>query len=249
MAFQFPHDKLDTINSALALTGDNLVNVADNGSDEWTVCSPAYETALGYIMESHSWGYAKLVKTLTPSPTAPSDTDWDTAYPLPSDLVFLLWVKINDNTSSPIPWNTSQLALYDIQANPAGGPPLLLVNAQGGPPPPNPPQTPAVLTIQYISNSGALADSTNGTPTLIASLQRFVMGGIYRGLHEDAGEADKCEAAAMRLLQEARTRYDQQKPKRRFFNSRMAASRRIRRPYPQSGTGEWGSGSGSGIPG
>lgn len=245
--FEFPRDKLSTINSGLALTGDNLVNVSDDGSDEWNVCSPAYETAIGYISESHSWGFAKKVVTLQPSPTPPADTDWDTAYPLPSDLVFLLWAKINQNSSVPLPFNTNQLTLYDIQAGPNG--PLLLINAQGGPPPPIPPQTPCAVFIQYISNSGALCDSTSGTPTLIASLQRFIMAGIYRGLHEDPGEADKAEAAAMRLLQEARTRYDQQKPKRRFFNSRMAASRRVRRPYPQQGTGEWGSGSGSGTPG
>lgn len=249
MAFEFPIDKLGVINSACTLTGDNLVTAADNGSDEWTVGSEAYETAIGYISESHSWGFAKKVVTLQPSPTAPADTDWDTAYPLPSDLVFLLWAKINRNASTPLPFNTNQLTLYDIQANPAGGPPLLLVNAQGGPPPPSPPQTPSAVFIQYISNAGALCDSTSGTPTLIASLKCFVMSGIYRGLHEDVAEAKAEEQAARLLLQEARTRYDQQKPKRRFFNSRMAASRRIRRPWPQQGTGEWGSGSGSGTPG
>lgn len=247
MAFQFPRDKLDLVNSALALTGDNAVAAADNGSDEWTVCSPAYETALGYIMESHSWGYATVVKTLQPSPTAPTDNDWDTAYPLPPDLVHLIWAKINQNANNPLPFDVAQLSLYSIMGTPTG--PVLVINAQGGPPPPIPPTTPATVTIKYISNSGALCDSTNGTPMLIVALQRFIIAGIYRGLHEDPGEADKCEAAARLMLQEARTRYDQQKPKRAFFNSRMRASRRIRRPWPPTGTGSWGSGSGSGIPG
>jgi hypothetical protein len=247
MSFEWPINKLGCINSALLLTGDNIVNVADDGSDEWNVGSEAYETAIGYISESHSWGFAKKVVTLQPSPTAPADTDWDTAYPLPKDLVFLLWAKINQNSSTPLPFNTNQLTLYDIQAGPTG--PLLLINAQGGPPPPSPPQTPCAVFIQYISNSGFLCDSTSGTPTLIASLKRFIMAGIRSGLHEDPAEAKSDEQAARSLLQEARTRYDQQKPKRRFFNSRMAASRRIRRPWPQQGTGEWGSGSGSGTPG
>jgi hypothetical protein len=44
----------------------------------------------------------------------------------------------------------------------------------------------------------------------------------------------------------ARTRYDQQKPKRQFFNSRIGAVRRIRRPWPQAGINNWGSGSGGG---
>jgi hypothetical protein len=246
MSFEWPRDKLDLINSALLACGDNSVNVADDGSDEWNVCSPAYETALGYIMESHSWGYGSLVITLQPSPTAPTDSDFDTAYPLPTDLVHLIWVKLNRNTSNPSA-NTAQLTTYDIQGSANG--PLLLVNSQGGPPPPNPPVAPAICTIKYVSNAGALSDATSGTPIMVTALQRFVIAGIYRGLHEDPAEAVREEQAARLILQEARTRYDQQKPKRAFFNSRMAASRRIRRPWPPIGTGSWGSGSGSGPPG
>jgi hypothetical protein len=244
MAFRFPIDKLTTINGGLALTGDNLVSAEDDGSDEWNTCSPAYETALGYIMESHSWGYATQVEVLQPSPTPPTDTDWDTAYPLPNDLVHLIWVKINQDVDDPTGSQQTQLTLYSIMGTPTG--PILVINAQGGPPPPVPPQAPAQVTIKYISNSGPLCDSTNGTPTLIASLQQYVVAAIYRGLHEDPAEADKTEVKAERLLQMARTRYDQQKPKRQFFNSRMAASRRVRRPWPQIGIGNWG---GSGTPG
>ena len=221
MAFQFPLSKIDIINSALTLTGDNLVAVADNGSDEWNVASPAYERALAYIMESHNWGFAALVTVLQPSATAPPDTDWDTAYPLPSDLVFLIWAKLNDNTNSPTSPFLNQLTVYGIEN--VGGVPCLVINAQGGPPPPQPPLTPAQCTIKYISNQGALSDATNGTPTLILALQSFVMSGIYRGLQQDSVEGDKLWQAGVTLLQEARTRYDQQKPKRQFFNSRMTA--------------------------
>jgi hypothetical protein len=72
------------------------------------------------------------------------------------------------------------------------------------------------------------------------------MSGIYRGLHEDPAEADKMWMAGEKMLQMARTRYDQQKPKRQFFNSRMAAARRVRRPWPPNGLNNWG---GSGGPG
>lgn len=244
MSFQFPVDKLGVINSALTSTGDNIVTAADNGSDEWLICSNTYETELGYMMESHGWGYATQVKALQPLPTAPTDTNWDTAYQLPSDLVHLIWVKINEDTSDPVSFTTARLTLYDIMGTPAG--PILVINAQGGPPPPNPPQTPAQVTIKYVSNAGALCDAQNGTPTFVKALQAFVMSGIYRGLHEDPVEADRVYQGARLLLQEARTRYDQQKPKRQFFNSRMAASRRIRRPWPPIGNDNWG---GSGIPG
>jgi len=245
MAYQFPLDKLGVINSALSATGDNTVNVADDGSDEWEVCSPAYERALGYIMESHSWGYAAQVVTLQPSPTAPQDVNWDTAFPIPPDCVHIIWVKINQDIGlSPPAVTTFSPLLYDIMGTPTG--PVIVCNARGGPPPPVLPVTPAAVTLKYISNAGILTDSTSGTPTMIVALESFVMSAIYRGLHEDPAEADKTFQAAGMLLQQARTRYDQQKPKRQFFNSRMYAARRIRRPWPPLGIGNWG---GSDIPG
>jgi len=244
MSFQWPCDKLGLINSALTSTGDNIVAVADDGSDEWNICSNTYETSLAYIMESHSWGYAAIARVLQPSPTAPTDPAWDTAYPLPNDLVHLIWVKINQNVGDPTGTTNNQPVLYDIMGTATG--PVLVTNAQGGPPPPSPPQTPAQITIKYISNAGALCDSTNGTPTMILALQAYVISGIYRALHEDVTEADRVYQGAEKLLQMARTRYDQQKPKRQFFNSRMSASRRIRRPWAPLGNDNWG---GSNTPG
>lgn len=234
MSFQFPVGKLDLINSALLGTGDNVVAVADDGSDEWNVCSSAYETALGYIIETHSWGFATDVRTLVPSPTAPHDNAWDTAYPLPQDLVHLIWVRINQGAASDI----GQPCLYDI----LGG--QLVVNAQGGPPPPPAAVVPSIITIKGVFQT--YSDPTAATPTFVLALQGFVTSGIYRGLHEDVNEAARTYTAAMDILQEARTRYDQQKPKRSFFNSRITAARRVRRPWPQVGNDSWG---GTGQPG
>src|SRR5450631_2707529 len=98
---EWPLDKLGVINSALSQTGDNQVAIADDGSDEWISTSPAYERALAYIMEGHSWGFATDIRTLTPSPTAPADTAWDTAYSFPTDLIHLIWVRINQDQGHP----------------------------------------------------------------------------------------------------------------------------------------------------
>ena len=242
MAYTFPLDELGIINRALAATGDNTVSAADDGSDEWNTCDPAYQAGLSYAMESHSWGYAALDIVLQPSPTPPQDTNWDTAYPIPSDCVHIIWLKINQDLTDPTNSTTAQLTLYDIYGTPTG--PVIVTNAQGGPTPPNPPVAPATITLKYISNSGALCDSTNGTPTLLLALQSFVMSGIYRGLHEDPAEGDKMWQAGEMMLQRARTRYDQQKPKRMFFNSRITASRRVRRPWPPVGIDGWGSSQG-----
>jgi hypothetical protein len=120
-AFEWPLGKLETINSALAQTGDNLVNVADDGSVEWTVCSPAYERALAAVTESHPWSWVTNFRTLQPAANAPADVRYDTAYNLPADLVHLILVRLNDRK-----------CIWDIQNG------QMIVNAQGGPPPPEP---------------------------------------------------------------------------------------------------------------
>ncbi len=225
-AFEWPVDKLSLISGCLLQTGDNPVATADDGSDEWLVCSPAYERGLAAVCEDHSWSWLTDVRTVQPSPTAPDDDQFDTAYPLPADLIHLIWVRIADR---PCVWG-----LLNGQ---------LVVNSQGGPPPPSPAQTPAVVTIKGIfsTNSGI----ENGTPTAVMAMQHFVFSGIYRGLHEDTGNADKMFAMATQILERAKTRHDQQLPKRAMFNSRITASRRIRRPWPPV-PGGW---SGTGTPG
>jgi len=229
MAMEWPVDKLSLINRALTITGNYTVNVADDGSDEWNVCSPAYESGLALMMEDHGWGFAtKVIANLPASPTAPTNTQWDTAYPLPSDLLHIIWVQINQSTAQ-----LGQQTPYDIEDG------KIVLNAQGGPPPPSSPVTPATVSLKYVSITNA--DPVNATPLFVVALQSFVMSGIYRGLHEDIAEADKMWQAGELYSQRARTRYDQQKPKRSFWNSRITASRRIRRPWPPS-PGGWGGG-------
>lgn len=227
MAFEWPVDKLSSINSALSQTGDNTVASADDGSDEWNVCSPAYERALAYMIESHGWYQATDVKVLQPATSAPDDDQFDTAYPLPADLVHLIWVRVGD-----LPCN------WEILNN------QIITNSQGGPPaPPAGTVTPAVLTIKGVFSTNS--DPTFGTPTFVLALIAFVMSGIYRGLHEDVAQAERMWNSGKSLLQDAMTRHDQQGPKRAMFNSRISASRRIRRPWPVIPPG-WG---GTGSPG
>jgi hypothetical protein len=209
--FEWPLSKLELINSALSQTGDNLVAVADDGSVEWTTCSPAYERGLAYVCESHSWSWLTNWRTLQPSPTAPTDDRFDTAYPLPPDLVHLIKVRMNDG---PCVWD-----ILNGQ---------LVVNAKGGPPPPSVATTPYPVIINGIFSTNA--DPVNATPTAIIVLQMFVMSGIYRGMKKDTAEANNLWAAAHKMLGEAKQRHDMQKPKRAIFRSRMTLSRRSRRP-------------------
>lgn len=239
MAFTWPLGKIDVINSALSQTGDNLVAVADDGSDEWNVASPAYERAIAVLIEDASYGWSTVVNpNLTPSSTAPANTAWDTAYPLPSDLIHLIWVRINQDTTDPTSQTLGQPTLYDIE----GG--MLVLNVKGGPPPPSTTQTPGIVSIKYVANP--VNDVQASTPLFVLALQAFTMSGIYRGLHEDTVEADKLWMAGEQFANRARARYDQQKPKRAFWNSRINASRRVRHPYPAVGNDWWGGTASSG---
>ena len=227
MSFEWPLQKIDLINSALSQTGDNLVASADDGSDEWNTCSPAYERALAAMSEAHPWSWCTDMRTLQPAANVPDDDQYDTAYNLPPDLVHLTFVRINDMG-----------CVWDLLNG------QLVVNAQGGPPPPPVGTvTPAVVTIKGIFATDA--DVVFSTPMFVVALQAFVMAGIYRGLHEDTTEARAMEKTAVGLLAEAKARHDMQKPKRSMFNSRITASRRIRRPWPPV-PGGW---SGTGTPG
>jgi len=226
MSFEWPLDKLGLINSALSQTGDNLVNAANDGSDEWNTCSPAYERGLAYVTEAHPWAWVTTFRALQPAANKPADDTYDTAYNIPSDLVHLILVRVNDRP-----------CLWDLQAG------QLVCNSMGGPTPQAQGLTALPVTIKGIFSTNS--DVQNGTPTVILAMQFFVMSGIYRGLHEDAGEAAHMLNAARAMLEEARSRHDMQKPKRAMFNSRISAARLIRRPWPPVPSG-WG---GNGNPG
>lgn len=223
-AFQWPLGKVEIINAALSQTGDNPVAAADDGSVEWNTCAPAYEIALAVVCEEHSWSWLTDVRTLQPSPKAPDDTYFDTAYPLPADLVHLIMVRMNN---VPCVWD-----LLNDQ---------LVVNAQGGPPPPSSPTTPFPITIKGIFSTNS--DPSFGTPMVTSALQMFVMAAIYRGIKKDVAEAGRMFAAANAMLEKAKSRHDMQMPKRAPFNSRMTAVRRNRKPWRQTPYGWSGTGS------
>ena len=224
-SFEWPLSKLEIINSALAQTGDNLVNVANDGSVEWTICSPAYERALAVVTEAHPWAWVTNWLTLQPAANPPADDRWDTAYDLPPDLVHLIMVRVNDRT-----------CIWDLLNK------QLVVNAQGGPPPPTPSATPFPVIIKGIFSTNS--DPVNGTPTVVMALERFVMSGIYRGIKKDNAEAGRMFAEANAVLANAKSRHDMQKPKRALFISRLRRARWTRRPdwpIPSGGdNGPWG---------
>jgi hypothetical protein len=243
----YPQDKLSLISEACALTGNNIPAAADDGSDEWTCCSAAYEAGMEYMLDSHDWKQLTTVVTLNATGIAPTDSQFDSAFAKPPDCIHVIWVRINESggtggSNLPIVY---QVLSNQIVANLFNQPP-------GVPPPPGTPIP--IVTMKYVSSNIPIPGGQNPSQgdlgpfmlrTFMTALRSFVLAGIYRGLHDDPTEARAEEQAAMALLQQARTRSDQEQPKRAVFNQRITASRRVRRPFPPTPSG-WG---GTGVPG
>jgi hypothetical protein len=206
-----PYDKLSIINDELAKTGNNLVTVEDDGSDEWNVCSPSFDNAVDLTIERHDWNFGTRISVLSRVAASPDDLYQD-AYPMPSGSLALVWVRLNDQTVD-----------YKIIGN------QICLTAHGLTP-----------TAKYVIDPGA----ANWPPIFAAIIRLHVRAGIYRGIEEDAASADKEEEKAELMLQEARTRIDQESPKRAVFNSRAITARRVRRPWVNS-PDDWG---GTGVP-
>ena len=222
----FPLDKLGLINQALALCGDNLCNVVDDGSDEWTVGSAAYEAAIEYMLDQHDWKGLTNVVTLNRTGDSPDDTFTD-AYAKVANSIHLIWVRLDD-----VP------TIYAIIGD------QICLNASGQPPIP-PGTTPGVVTAKFVMATNADPSLGKLSRTFMSGMLAFVRAGIYGGLHEDPQSEQFWMKAGEELLQQARTRTDQEAPKRSFFNNRMRATRRIRHPWPPV-SNEWG---GTGEPG
>lgn len=191
-------DKLSIINDMLAQTGDNAVATPDDGSDEWIVCSAAYDTALDLTIERHTWNFGTNVATLNRVGNSPDDLYSD-AFAFPQGAMRLIWVRLHDATVD-----------YKIING------LICLTAGG-----------QSATGKYVVDPG----SKYWPPLFTAVIRLHVRAAIYRGLHEDLGQADKEEQKAEMMLQEARTTVDQNAPKRAMFNSRARIARRVRRPW------------------
>lgn len=217
-------DKLRIINDVLAETGNNLVAVANDGSDEWTVASPAYDKAVENTLQARNWLFLKTIATLVRAGNPPDATYTD-AMAVPANCLHVVWVRLITGPNQALPVDYKIMSLGDTNATP-----VICLNLSN-----------------YTAQAMYLLDSqmTGNWPPLFAEVIRFwVRSALYRGLHEDPVQADKEEQKAMIALQLAATRSDQNNPKRRAFNSRARAARIVRRPWITTPF-DWG---GTGVP-
>lgn len=95
-------DKLGIINDALTRTGNNPVMVEGEGTPEWVVMSPAYESELPYVLSVHDWGFASAFATLERIGASP-DPRWSDQHRKPADCLHLA-AAMND-AGTPIPFD------------------------------------------------------------------------------------------------------------------------------------------------
>jgi hypothetical protein len=91
------------------------------------------------------------------------------------------------------------------------------------------------VTCKYVRQP----DPGSWPPMFVDCVRALTMAGIYRGLNEDISAANSMERRSMELLQDARTRTDQEQGKRALFNSRLRTARLVRRPW-LSTPPDWG---------
>jgi hypothetical protein len=86
--------KLEIVNTALGLTGNNIAAVEEDGSAEWMVGSVAYDSGLRHLLGSHDWKFATAIETLNRVADA-DDGNYEDAYAKPSNTLGLIWVRVD----------------------------------------------------------------------------------------------------------------------------------------------------------
>ena len=87
--------KIDICARALVMIGASPITSFSDGTTESTVASNLYEDTIKNMLSSYRWRFASKQTQLSRLTDAP-DHKWDAAYQLPSDMVGLHGVFIND---------------------------------------------------------------------------------------------------------------------------------------------------------
>lgn len=209
------YDKLTIINNALLATGNNAVQVEDDGSPEWTAANNAYERYFPVVLKRGNWKFTSEIAELTRlgTSTFPGFTD---IYEKPADCIHLQSV-----------WDTETAT--NIRAVP-----LNLMPREGTYPP--------SLAYRIIGDQVhcAAPDGVSAMfiktpaegdwpPDFVEALTLEIESTLHRGLNEDPDSAKLAKQLAMKEVDEARARGDQEEPRRVAFKSRMVRARRYHR--------------------
>lgn len=192
-------DKLTIINNALRATGNNIVNVINDPSDEYQIANGAFERSLRALTARHTWPFASTIEELVrvPDEQNKSRRYRENAFRLPINTLHVKEVFLD----------TVPLTDYEIIGD------VLSCRFSSG-----------VFARVVVQTSEEKLH-----PMAEEVLTLYVEAGCLRGLNEDFGEARVREQRAELLLEETRSHVDQQNPARNVYKSKIALARRSRR--------------------
>lgn len=195
-------DRLSIINDALSNTGNNLVQVEFEDSDEWDVAKRAYDRFLPQLLEAHPWNFATTTEVISKLPAADNPSqrfkagESGFAYAIPGGC---LWLESVSRTGVAIDFEIVDDKICTSFDSTSGA-----------------------LYAKFVRQP-----SVDKMSNLFwEALRKLVESGCLRGLNEENAEAGRREQEGWQVLRIAATRADQQQPRRNPRVSRMLARRR-----------------------
>jgi hypothetical protein len=192
-------DKLTLINNALSATGNDRVNVLNDPSDEYQTANTAFERAIRFLTARHTWPFATTSELLV---RLPDTSNKSRRYPKNCFALPVDTLHVKE-----VYRDGTYLTDYEIIGS--------------------------ALSCRYESEIYATVikapPDAAWHPMAEEVLTLYVEAGVLRGINEDFAEAKGREARAEALLEETRTKVDQQNPARNMYKSSIADARRRRR--------------------
>lgn len=202
-------DRLSIINDALVNTSNNRVQAEFEDSDEWDVGKTGYDRFLPILLEEHAWPFATTTEALVKLPDEDNPSAKFSpalggfAYSMPGAALWLATVTRNGEGIEYEIIDDKICCAFDNAA-------VALVAKFTRVPP-----------VDRMSN------------LFWEVLRCLVESALLRGMNEDYAAADRREAYAWEMLSNARSRGDQQMPRRSHLRSRALARRRGYRPHAE----------------
>ena len=239
--------KLSIIQNALLLTGNNIPNT-DDGSVKWEVASSSYDRRLPEIMAGHDWKFLTKLSSQDANGNYISLTrvgnsnypGFQDIYAKPADCLQLIYVfnieqavLIVPTTSFDTTRDGIRLPAFDwliigdqihCTANSGVG-----CKYVGFPSP-----TAQASGSASLGGSGAAGGGIPWSVLFVEALTQFVEADCIEGINEDWDRASSKRKQAEMSLQRARSRNDNEEPRRVMIRSGMKEARR----YPRN-RGVW----------
>lgn len=209
-------DKLTVVNRALMRTGNNPVDVADDGSDEWRVASMAFDDWAEQLYYNATFRFTTQIVTISTRVGDSGFPGMQDVYDKPADCLWISAVCRAEDAAQVMPQLAHGMPDQDTRFPDFE---YRLVNDQIHC------VAPTGLLMLYVRMPRAGDPWSKGFQS---ALELYVQADILRGLNEDFTEAERRQARADKAIEFATSRDQNQEPRRVMFRSSVLERRRTR---------------------